>query len=55
MTFWNIFWIVLGALGLIVICGFAAFFIYCIFKVGAESERKEVEYEETKYEIQSDL
>jgi hypothetical protein len=55
MTFWNIFWIVLGALGLIVICGFAAFFIYYIFKVGAESERKEAEYEETKYEIQSDL
>ena len=55
MTFWNIFWIVLGALGLIVICGFAAFFIYCIFKVGAESERKEAGYEETKYEVQSDL
>ena len=55
MTFWNIFWIVLGALGLIVICGFAAFFIYCIFKVGAESDRKEAEYEETKYEVQSDL
>lgn len=55
MTFWNIFWIVLGALGLIVICSFAAFFIYCIFKVGAESERKEAAYEETRYEIQSDL
>jgi hypothetical protein len=55
MTFWNIFWIVLGALGLLVLYGFAAFFIYCVFKVGAESERKEKEYEETKYEVQSDL
>ena len=41
MTFWNIFWIVLGALGLLVLCSFVVFFIYCVFKVGAESERKE--------------
>lgn len=55
MTFWNIFWIVLGALGLLTVCSCVIFFIYCIFKVGADSERKEAEHEETRYEIQPDL
>ena len=52
---WGIFLLVLGIIGLLISCGFAAFFIYCMFKVGADSERKEAEYEETRYEIQSDL
>ena len=55
MTFWNIFWIVLGALGLLIVGSCVIFFIYCIFKVGADSERKEAVYEETRYENQSDL
>ena len=55
MTFWNIFWIVLGALGLLILCSFVVFFIYCVFKVGADSEHKEEDYEEAKYEVQSDL
>lgn len=52
---WGIFLLVCGIIGLIVSCAFNVFFIYCIFKVGADSERKEEEYEETKYEVQSDL
>ena len=52
---WGIFLLVCGIISLIVSCAFNVFFIFCIFKVGADSERKEEEYEETKYEVQSDL
>lgn len=46
--------LILGIIGLIISCCFAVFFIFCIFKVGADSECKE-EYDYEKPEIQSDL
>lgn len=52
---WGIFLFICGIIGLLLSCCFAVFFIYCVFKVGADSERREEEYEETKYEVQSDL
>lgn len=52
---WGIVLFICGIIGLVLSCCFAVFFIYCIFKVGADSERREEEYEEEKCDFQSDL